>query len=260
MRSRSLALTLVGAPLLLVSGWFACPAPAPAPTPAASFPVRYVQAWDKAGVEPASGGGFALTNDLGYRVTIHRGWLVTFSMELVECKPPTGAWDTLRSLMAPGIAYAGHPKGDLNPAAITTPLVEALHEAGPPVIAGERDPGAVRYCKLHFLVARAPRDLAAAFTEVDLNQVSLYLEGTWQRGDGEPTPFVVKTSVAHGTFAEVEVETGVAGADVILTRRLAGFFDGADFATLTGRQLERHLVKAVVDATSVTVGPYSPRP
>ena len=95
-----------------------------APPPSAHM-VRYAVDWDRAGVTPlADGAGWEVTNDLGYRVRVTRGYITTYSMELVECPKaaatsPLDHVATLLGRLIEATASAGHSSGTPNPAEYT---------------------------------------------------------------------------------------------------------------------------------------------
>jgi hypothetical protein len=58
--------------------------------------------WDKARVTPIEEGGWAVSTDLGYRVHVTSGWLVSYSVSL-GCRGPRA------SLRSATVAFTGSP-------------------------------------------------------------------------------------------------------------------------------------------------------
>jgi hypothetical protein len=86
-----------GLTLLLAGG---CRNQATAPAVATPHEVRYQLDWVLDGVErTADGSAWETTNDLGYRVRVTRGYVSSYSMELVEC--PRDAGTPIARLCAP---------------------------------------------------------------------------------------------------------------------------------------------------------------
>jgi len=228
-----------------------CRGPA-APAPHA---VHYALAWDRDGVA-AGPAGWDVTTDRGYRVHVARGWVTAYSMELVECPKAT----SLRDLLAPPRAWAGHTSGTPNPAAIRPLQVESLTEPE------DRDVGTVTlapqaYCQVHYLIARAARESPGLPRDIDMVDASLHVEGTYQAADAAaPTPFAIHTPIANGglfdhtaTSAPIAVDTGREAARVTIRRRLRAIFDGVDFAKTTDAVRAERILAAIVDHAGVEI-------
>lgn len=237
-------------------------APPPAPTP---HEVRYRLEWTTDGVAAGS----ELTNDLGYRIHLKRGWITSYSMELVEC-PKADATASERIgrsgwswLFDDGIAWAGHNAGTPNPAAIKPMQVESLtdpqgHDVGNVMLAPQP------YCQLHYLVARAGHDSPGLPSELDMVDTTIHLDGTYRApGGGAETPFTVHSASAYGQlFARVvgadrplHVDTGRESVQIVVRRRLAKIFDGVDFATMKEKALALRILESVVEHVEVEVRP-----
>ena len=249
--------------LLLLGGGCQQSPPPPSPAP---HQVRYALAWARDDVTALPGGaGWTVTNDLGYVVRVTRGWVTSYSMELVECPKEAlsraaraGAlvWSTLE-----GEAWAGHATGTPNPAAIRPMQVESLLE---PV---DREVGAVTlapqsYCKLHYLLARAGREAPGLPAEVDMVDTSLHVDGSYRApGASANTPFSIHTALAYGALFEhagrdataLHVDTGIRGATVAVRRHRGRMFDGVDFAHMTERAVALQVLRALVDHADVEV-------
>lgn len=243
--------------LTLMATALALCTPAADPTAAPDAAITYRLAWDLSGVT-VSDAGWTVTTDLGTAVSVTRGYLTTYSMELVECPAEIAEWG-----LGEGTAHAGHDAVQ-NPIALPAPVVEALTA---PV---ERDAAVVdatglTYCQAHWLVARTPAGTHGLPEDVDMTRTSLHIEGTWQRpGDAEPTAFLVHTTLANGTLADLagpdgaalRLDTTQAGATVTATRALGPLFDGIDFAAMSASDVERQLLTNLIahTALSTTIG------
>jgi hypothetical protein len=131
MRGLALGICLLG---LLLSG---CRQSPPAPKAGTPHQVRYQLdwVWDD-GQKIPGGTAWEVTNDLGYRVRVTRGYVTSYSMELVECPKnaattPVARLGTFLRLAVEGTAFAGHATGTPNPAAIHPMQVESLTEPKP---------------------------------------------------------------------------------------------------------------------------------
>ena len=106
--------------LVLTSGCHQQP-PAPKAIP---HVVRYQLDWTLDDlVRAADGASWEITNNLGYRVRVTRGYVTSYSMELVECPrdvpaTPVAMLRTFFASIIEGTAYAGHSTGTPNPAAM----------------------------------------------------------------------------------------------------------------------------------------------
>ncbi len=216
----------------------------------------------------ADDGSWSVTNDLGYRVRVARGWITSYSMELVECPKESREDDVtpfalVAALLGGRAAWAGHLSGTPNPAAIRPLQVESLTDLA------NRDVGAVTlapqpYCQLHYLVARAGKDSPGLPADLDMVDASLHLEGTYQARDADrATPFTVHTDVAYGQLFDhvvpagsvLHVDTGREAVRVEVRRRRSHMFDHVDFARMADRQLALRILTSLVDDAAVAVVP-----
>lgn len=240
--------------------------------------------WDLSGVDVADDGiGVALTNDLGYRIEVDLGYLVTFSTELVECPsadaqeedtaqdeleeedhedfPDAARW--LGHIFGMGVAHAGHSSLDPNPAKLTVRLVEHLHvpassEVGRVTAEGDR------YCQIHYLAGKTMKDRANPAADVDMIGRSLYLVGRVQAPGAESfTELLVDADFANGVLLDLPesggtveagvIDTAVEGATVTLVRSMATLFDGVDFDGMSDAEVANQIMKALVAGVSVEV-------
>jgi hypothetical protein len=250
--------------LLLIGACGASPEP---PSAGAWHEVRYrlEWAWDDA-TRIENGPAWEVTNDRGYRVRVTRGYVTSYSMELVECPRDAGAspGERLGSLLGwtvEGTAWAGHSAGTANPAAIRPMQVESLTEPT------ARDVGQVllapqAYCQLHYLIARAGREAPGLPPDVEMVDASLHVDGTYQARDASAaTPFTLHTAVANGGLfdrpagsrAAMRVDTGKNAARVIVRRHLGRIFDGVEFASMTEHQVAGEILKSLIDHVEVEI-------
>ncbi len=245
--------------MVAAAGCRASTAPAVAPTPA-PHAVRYRLTWASDDVTPTSDGkGWEVTTDLGYRVHVTRGWVTSYSTELVECSKAADArgWWPFEAASA----WAGHNAGTPNPAAVKPMRVESLldptpHDAGTVTLAPQP------YCQLHYLVARAGHDSPGLPTELDMVDVSLHVEGTYRARDATTdTAFTIHTASAYGQlFARVgdpptdlHVDPGRGALTVEIRRRRSRLFDGVDFARMPVKAAGLRMLQGFVDGVAVDV-------
>jgi len=249
-----LALTLAG-----------CRQAPPSPAP---HHVRYRLDWAVEGAEGRGAAGWSVTTDLGYRVHVTRGYVTSYSMELVECPrqsptPIARAGDVLRALAGEGTAFAGHSAGTPNPAAIRPMRIESLTSPAPAEV-GDVLLQPQAYCQLHYLIARAGPDAVGFPGDVEMHDTSLHVEGTFRvPGGTTDMPFTVHTAVANGGLFDratgarepMRFDTGTSALQVTVRRRLARMFDGVDFATMTDRMVASQILKALIDHVEVEIVP-----
>ncbi len=239
-------------------------APPAAPSP---HRVEYRLAWIGDDGARADDGAWSVTNDLGVRVRVTRGWITSHSMELVECpkEPAATPYGVALELLGGAVAWAGHATGTPNPAAIRPMQVESLTEPAD-VEAGVVTLAPQAYCRLHYLVARAATDASGLPTAVDMVDATVHVEGAYRAPEtATDVPFTVHSDVAYGQLFErvvgdapLRVDTGTESVRVELRRRRSRLFDGVDFARMSERQAALRMLTSFVDATTVVVAPLTP--
>ena len=226
---------------------------------AGSGTVGYGLDWSWGKAKAAEGdAGWDVVTDQGYAVHISRGYLVTYSLQLVPCdelEHESGdAGDWFRELVGVGRAHAGHSAEGEDPSLLDTAWVEAL--VSPAAVGfGEVQPGVGTYCGVHYLMARSD-DKGRNFPgDIDMLRKSLYLEGTWRAPGGtEDTPFTVFTTYANGVIAqpfEDHVDSTANDVNVVVTRDLGVWFDAIDFATANDNAVAWQIVKNIIAGTTV---------
>jgi hypothetical protein len=218
--------------------------------------VRYTLGWDVEGAVPHADGGWLLSDDMEGTVHLTRGYLVSYSTELVVCEDADEHGTALHGVLSPR-AHAGHPSDlSVNPAMVAQPRVEDLTDPRQFEWAAailERE----TWCSVHYLVARGDELTLAMPGDVDLEGVSLYLEGSWRRADGSWEDFVLQTEHATGTIEDVQVlNTGEEGADVVITRSLGGLFSGVDFATMDDEARAQQVLRNLRNQVTIEVERY----
>jgi hypothetical protein len=268
-RSRlTIALSVCLVQSLLVGG---CQQAAPRPRSRTAHQVRYQLDWVWDGVTKTSDGtAWEVTNDLGYRVRVTRGYVTTYSMELVECPKgtaatPVASLGTLLWSIVEATAYAGHATGTPNPAAIRPMQVESLtaptaRQVGAVLLAPQT------YCQLHYLVARAGREAPGLPADLDMVDTSLHIDGTYRApGTTADTAFTLHTAVAYGALfdhtasspAALHVDTGTSATQVTVRRHLGRIFDSVDFVNMTDRMVAGQVLKSLIDHVQVEIEPVN---
>ena len=218
--------------------------------------VAYALDWDTEGLRQTDI-GWSVTNDLGYDVTLEAGWLVTYSVQLVPCETArlrAGEWlrEALAALNPIQTAWAGH--GDDNDISTTIGIIDDLAAPATTLRDGIAL-GETEYCSVHYLVARADEDVVERPDGVTLDRLSLVVSGSYARdSDRVSGEFSIETSTGFGVFRELPdgVIIGPTDAPMIrVTRSLAGIFDGVDMATVSEIDLERALVRALVESARI---------
>ena len=234
--------------------------------------VSYRLEWSWEGVSARSdGSGWDAVNDRGYRVHVDVGYLVDYSMELVECpKEAQASSADWRWIWWPRPAWAGHAPTTPNPAAIYTPHIEALR-AATSLDVGSRVLAPQRYCRVHYLIARANRSAVGLPDSVDMVERSLYVLGTYQAATAAaPQTFEIATSAANAVLTDlfppghygaqgsaVVVDSGQENAHVVIRRALKSLFDGVDFEAMPPARIERQVLQNVIDHTEIAVKTFT---
>ncbi|MBI3782065.1 MAG: hypothetical protein HY270_01550 [Deltaproteobacteria bacterium] len=224
--------------------------------------VSYLLDWKKSKVEEAAGAGWEVTNDLGYRVHVSHGYLVTRSLELIPCNPvppPVSLLDRLDDVIGPRRAYAGH-SAIADPSATKNAEVESLLSPQSHY-AATLYPGAQTYCQAHYLIARADRQATGLPTEVDLVDQSLRIEGWFrQPGQAQEQSFTVVTAVANGRLFDLPraasheafaLDTASESGVVVVRRDLDTIFDHVDFSVMNDKRIGREVLQNLINATEI---------
>ncbi|MCW1968979.1 MAG: hypothetical protein KIH69_012785 [Anaerolineae bacterium] len=232
--------------------------------------ILYQLDWQWGKAKPAADGqSWEVVNDLGYRIRVTRGYLVTGNAQMVAC-PHTHAAvpatlgeqiaEAVTGLFAPSVAMAGHgEEGD--PSRIKTPQVESL-TAPIPIHLTAQWGNEPNYCEMHYLLAYGIASAQNLPSEVSMIGSSLLIEGE-VRGPGqtEATPFSIKSPLAWGsnkaliaTDGSIDPKTGVTAGTflhLIIRRDLGNVFDGVDFVKMPPPDQAKQVLRSIIENTSV---------
>jgi hypothetical protein len=192
--------------------------------------------WDREGVEWRRDGWSVVTN-LGYRVDVTTGWLVNYSVSLGSCD---SAATSRRPFFDLGIRNAlAHATDD--PSTLTMQHAENLARPEDSTWWSTAFP-AQRYCRAHWLVARATAAVDAP-PEAMLPERSLQLQGAWSRGTKSGL-IDIDTWWPRGTLRDLsaitptselahasEANEPASVVSIRVERTLRTLFDGIDFET-----------------------------
>lgn len=214
--------------------------------------------WDQARVTRPAGGGWSVDTDLGYRVHVTSGWLVTYSASLGLCDTSGqgGGGSALGRFFGVRSAYA-HEDGNAS-------TIDLQHAED---LTGDLAPGrpwsaafpAERYCRVHWLAGRGDQHNDAP-EGVDLQGLSLVLAGTWER-DGALHDLAVSTWWPQGYLVDLDPlvvakapDDGVARvAQITVKRSLGSLFDRIDFASAGGEEITGRILENLALHTEATV-------
>ncbi|MBK8257515.1 MAG: hypothetical protein IPK82_33205 [Polyangiaceae bacterium] len=227
--------------------------------------------WDTHSVTPLGGGGFEVTTDLGYRVSVEEAWLLSHSVSFGSCdtlsqfagnKPPEKhPWYDFLPIHT---AWA-HTE-DTDPSTLETSYVEDLTKPSNLEFSTAFTPA--RYCRAHWLLARATNPTQGAIGP-DMAQRSLYIKGFYEK-EGKRSSFLIDTWWPHGLLVDLsdltqstEYENARRDGEprhafVTVTRSAATLFNGIDFETATNDELTGLTLNNLVDHTMVDVTLWNP--
>ncbi len=225
--------------------------------------IEYILAFSWGDAEPLDGGGWATVNDLGYRVEIEAGYLASYSASLSPCTPvDTSASNTTASLservlgglLVPTTAFAGHAEA-ADPSQIEAPRIEDLANPTESTF-GAAEFELADYCWAHYLAAGTDEATASLPTDADMDGVTLYLEGTVWLDENSAEPIMIQTTTASGVLEGIDLESLEAAVEgehgtLTITRDLAHAFDGFDFATDDPADLDRIVLRHLVQEAAV---------
>ena len=174
-----------------------------------------------------------------------------------------------------GTAYAGH-SGEVDLSGITSPIVESLTEPAVVEWRSSKIPS-TRYCQLHYLLARSDERAVADAAQVDMRGFTLWIDAAYRApGSAREHPLSVRIASAHGGLSGLgqvdqahharrekdgtiaAVETGRGDYGVTLRRDLGALFDGIELDDALDEEIERQLLRNVIDNVGITVGAIEP--
>jgi hypothetical protein len=200
---------------------------------------------------------WSTASDQGYLVTVRDGFLSTFSVQLVACRPAAdaGTSDVARSWLDRLLprALAGHGADSINPAAFYGPVVHPLRASVSGLGSARFDPH--RLCSSHVVLARARED-SAGLPNDQMVDVTLAMNLEVVGPDGFRFSGPVELAGGHGYLRDLlgtGGEVSAPAAAVTVVRDLGAFFDGVDFAAMSSIERDRALLAAISAATRVDV-------
>ena len=232
--------------------------------------VEYILSFSWGDAEALDSGGWATVNDLGYRVEVEHGYLISYSASLSPCTPATDTTSDanttaslgerlLGELLLPQTAFAGH-SSVADPSQLEAPTVEDLSRPESRTL-GTLSFEPADYCWAHYLAAQADEDTPSLPTDADLEGITLTLEGQVWLDETHSEPFVVNATTASGVL--VDLDAALSDGDDLtdegrhatlkITRDLAHAFDGFDFTTDDPSDLDRLVLRHLVQEASIEV-------
>ncbi|MGF1547554.1 MAG: hypothetical protein ACFCUG_09510 [Thiotrichales bacterium] len=135
-----------------------------------------------------------VTNSEGVTILLQHGYLVLWSMELQRtCTDPAFVSVPLRVL--DWLVPRAEAHAESTPTKLGVPHVINVLGPGPTArVLGELRPAAGDYCGLTVELIRADDDAVDLPKDVAMVNRLVYLAGTWQNGEGAPTPFEITIS------------------------------------------------------------------
>lgn len=222
--------------------------------------ITYRLDWDTTGTSQNDTGAWIWESDLGFSIELTSGYLVTYSLQLVECRTNgLATWiKWFGELLGPRSAFAGHSHTQQNPAAMTTAHVESLltphaQHAGTVVAP------AASYCQSHYLIAGAPPGATGLPDDVNMLGTSVYLKGSYQApGSPEWAPFKIHTALPNGLLAPLSptgeslaapMQTPITSVTLTTERSLRTLLNGVDFTTMNDDAIQRQVLTAIIAGT-----------
>ena len=224
--------------------------------------VVYRVNWNQEGVVQDKGGGWMVQSDLGYKVHLRRGFLVTYGASLKPCEPTNQTGSRWSPLFWGANAWAGHGQFQ-DASAVHSTIVEDLTTLNPRLLGQATFPLA-SYCEAELLIARSDHKTQNLPKEVDMLQHSLYLDLLWSKDDSKDVPLEVKVKLAHSGSAAFSSSTQSSSLTVTQTRLVSGLFDQIEFKTehpaRVARQVLSNLMSDVVWTFTAEEQEASPNP
>jgi hypothetical protein len=239
--------------------------------------VQYRLEWDFSGVDrDLESGTWSVTNNKSYEVTVESGHLVAYSVAFLPCdivrRRRSGAANAGAdarggplSRLGPRIVWAGHGDPFFNPVQTEPPVVESL-TSGASSDVGSFSPEPVRYCQVHYVIARAPADAVGLPEEIDMVGVTAHVEGFYRRlPDGSKTAFTIHSPSANAVLEDIfedgtgpdDAQPGFDGssarATAVVMREAANLFHDIDFENDGRHKIPWQFLKNVADGTTIRV-------
>jgi hypothetical protein len=239
--------------------------------------VTYSLDWNWGEASPLeSKPGWTVLNNLGYRIEVETAYLVTYRTGLVTCEE-SDLLDTQRensfgSCMASkwtwtlfSNAHAGHSFTDDDPVVITTPHVENLAQPSS-LSVGTVSVSDQKYCRLHYLIARAEREAVGLPNDVALVDSSLYVAGHYFLPDSDdPVSFSILSNAADGALVDIGpatsgtdqtlgmIQVAFEGANISIVRQLDRMWDEVNFVSMSERDIARQVVGNITSSVNLEI-------
>lgn len=218
-------------------------------------------AWDTEGVVFPEGGGAEWETDLGYRVRLDQGRILSHSVAFGPC-------DAASSDLHFGLsvrAARAHAEGT-DPSTIEASWIEDL--TAPATATVDTSFAAARYCRSHYLLAR-PMTATKGPADVPMEQRSLFVTGTFERG-GVKGEIAIDTWWPQGKLVDLDLAMEAGAFDaarasgeahhafVTVTRHLGHLFDGVDFEVASEDQVAGLAIDNLVRGVDFEVVLWAP--
>lgn len=227
----------------------------PAPEPVGSVEVRLIH---RSGTNEAAGQPRTFTTDLGYEVTVERGWYVVSVVELRACPETTARGPFRWEQWSPfGTAWA---HGESGPTRLASPTVDDLLRADDaPKTLGTLAPPVGDYCAVEVTLGPADADARDLPEIVDLVGKSIRVEGTFvPPAGGAATPFVLETGLSalvsvSDPQTHVSLPEEGAASTVVLAAAYNRWFQGVELDGTDEAEKLRAFIENVKASFSVRV-------
>ena len=193
------------------------------------------------------------------RLTTKSAWRTAFGRD---------AWPTA----PPALAGHGSEPGETRSREVFVErLTPALDDEGEPTVLDTVRATGGPYCQAHYLLGPATETITGPDKEVDMNGVSLLIEGEYRVPDGpQARPFTLRSEEALGAILSLcgeegdcssaprRLEVGPVIVGVTLSRDLGRLFDGIDLATAEDSEAARAVLRnAAENARAILSAPES---
>lgn len=206
--------------------------------------VRYRLQWVYGKAVPlTSGQGWRVVTDSGYEVTVTKAAIISYRLQLVECDLSSSFTNYLGAFGGSQLAYAGHGD-DTNLTTVDGPFVESL-DSPVNVEAVGLFPGNQAFCQLHYLVSGKGSE----------SQLTLSVEGTFQREGGDAQAFELLSTQNHGNLVELPQVKQKPGHAIVVqvTRNLGQLFDNVNFEQDSDNTMTWRILDSLVNSLEIEV-------
>lgn len=186
--------------------------------------------------------------DLGLSVELSRGYLATGAVEIFRCEGSIARVKPRPWLLREAFA---HSVG--SPTRLGIPAVESLlAPVGAREVIGEIYPAEATYCSARQTLHPADDDALGLPEDVSMVGRSLFMEGTYARGEAAPSPFRIVSDAElerDVTLPAIALDAkGRRTARLVLTKAADRWFDGVDFERDDEGAIARRVLENVRDS------------